>query len=398
MKILYSPCHYFFTNRFGSEFLWSYKIIENLSKIDDVEITALFLTEDIGSDDYSVDSDSIKIISKDGKLNLPPPPYNFSITKMANFISWYYKKARRIMREEKIDVIHHLFPFAFDRTFNPLIFNLKEDLPFITGPLQAPQTSDPGVKNYKQIIFFNTVYFPLKFLSRKTLKKSSRVVCVSEESRKFFQKTVNHENIEVIPCGIDVGKFPYVKRENKNTIELMTASTLIKRKRIDLLIKAFDELSSEYTDLKLRILGDGPEERNLKLLTRKLNLDDKVIFEGRIPREKIFEYYKNAGIYVSLSASEALPVNLMESMSTGLPTVSSINRGSKELIRNNENGVLVGDEIKSIVDSVSMLIEDKNFRKKIGSNARKTIERRYNWDVISHNYYRLYSSLITGDL
>jgi len=79
---------------------------------------------------------------------------------------------------------------------------------------------------------------------------------------------------------------------------ILNVNRLVIMKRVDLLIKAFKQISEEFNDLVLIIGGTGPEEKNLKALAKELNMQDRVKFVGYIKEEELLDYYISCDVFV----------------------------------------------------------------------------------------------------
>jgi len=112
--------------------------------------------------------------------------------------------------------------------------------------------------------------------------------------------------------------------------------------RIDKVLKAFAQfIKNTSEEWKLVIAAVGEETDNLKALAKELNISDHVDFVGWLNNEANFQYYNRAKIFVSIPASDATAISLLEAMSTGcIPVVSDL-PANKEWITDRENGVIV---------------------------------------------------------
>jgi glycosyltransferase involved in cell wall biosynthesis len=81
-------------------------------------------------------------------------------------------------------------------------------------------------------------------------------------------------------------------------------------------------------------------------------------------------------------------------MSCGLPIIATDVRGNRDLMSNGENGILVPPRSpRKIAEAITILIEDEKLRKRLGKNARETIEDRYTWNAVSNKFLKCYESL-----
>lgn len=163
-----------------------------------------------------------------------------------------------------------------------------------------------------------------------------------------------------------------VKHDYSNGIKYIYVGSLIKRKNVDAVIKGFVNQSKENDTLK--IIGGGPEEDNLKLLTSKLNAEHRVIFTGRVTREEVLNQMKEAQVFTLVSDAETFGMVYIEAMLQGCLTIASRGGGFDGLIKDGQNGFICnpGDDqmLKSIYRRIEGMTEQQ--RNTIGQNAIDT--------------------------
>ena len=150
--------------------------------------------------------------------------------------------------------------------------------------------------------------------------------------------------------------------------------SMLTRKHVDAIIRAFAE---EYKDDKkstLRIVGGGQEEENLKKLVNDLGMSDAITFVGKIPRAEVMEEMHRAQVFTMISHGETFGMVYIEAMLQGCITIASYGEGFDGIIQDGVNGFLckAGDAemLKSIYDKIeAMSIEERN---RIGQNAVDT--------------------------
>ncbi|SEP76203.1 Glycosyltransferase involved in cell wall bisynthesis [Virgibacillus subterraneus] len=158
---------------------------------------------------------------------------------------------------------------------------------------------------------------------------------------------------------------------------IFIASSMIPLKNIDVVIKAFDEISKKH-NIKLRIAGDGPEREKLLGLAKKSNAQENIEFLGYIPREAVMEHMEKSDIYVMVSSPETFGLVYVEAMGNGCITIGSKGEGIDGTIINGENGFL--SEPGNIHDLKLTLLKvlrlDKTEREKITNNALETAKNQ----------------------
>jgi len=122
----------------------------------------------------------------------------------------------------------------------------------------------------------------------------------------------------------------------------------------------------------LAIVGDGYLRPRFEALCAELGLNRHVRFWGARPHEAILEILESADVFVHCSDNEGLPVAISEALSAGLPVVASNVGGIPDLVREGENGFLVGpDDHAQFAERVAQLVRDDALRGKMSANARR---------------------------
>ncbi|MFX4263236.1 glycosyltransferase family 4 protein [Pelotomaculum propionicicum] len=185
------------------------------------------------------------------------------------------------------------------------------------------------------------------------------------------------------------------KHDFSNGIKYIYVGSLIKRKHLDAVINAFVEKYRNSDMATLEIVGGGPEEDNIKSLLSQLNVDGKVIFTGKVPREDVLKKMGDSNIFTLISDGEAYGMVYIEAMLQGCLTIASKGGGFDGIIIDGENGFICnpGDAemLKSIYDCIcNMTMEERN---RIGQNAidtavnysEKVVAEQYLNDVLERN-------------
>ncbi|MDH5495672.1 MAG: glycosyltransferase family 4 protein, partial [Candidatus Bathyarchaeota archaeon] len=194
--------------------------------------------------------------------------------------------------------------------------------------------------------------------------------------------------------GVDTGIFkPAEKRFRKDGYEILYAGYLYELKGVEYLIRSMALVARERRDVKLRIVGEGPEKSRLMALTKALNLEERVLFEGFVPHTRIVRCYQKCDIFCFPTLGEPFGKVVLEAMACGKPVIASNVGGPAEIIENERTGFLIPPAQPLILAKAILgLIADKQKMKKIGVNARTAVAQRYSWQSIAENYQKLYSS------
>ena len=141
----------------------------------------------------------------------------------------------------------------------------------------------------------------------------------------------------------------------------------------DRLIKAFSQISSD-DDWALHMAGDGPMLGSMKKLAKELNIKNKVIFHGKV--QDVDALYARASIFVLPSVLEGFPNALCEAMAFGLPCLCFDSIPYEDIFQDWKSGIAVKDgNLEMLAHKMGHLIDNPEERKKIGTNAKREIEK-----------------------
>jgi glycosyltransferase involved in cell wall biosynthesis len=224
--------------------------------------------------------------------------------------------------------------------------------------------------------FYNKIEYLLSIIT-------TNIICISNSD---YDKAVNliginKKKITILPNTILSLNQNNIIHETKKNIKVLTVCRLKHPKRVDLLISAF----SKFPDLRLSIIGDGPNKNTLLNLVNSFKLSN-ISFLGNIDEFKEFKEYD---LFVLISESEGLPISALEAMSSGLALVLSNVGGCPELINN--NGVLVNNTIEDIIGGLSYCLENiEEFK----INSLNLFNMKFNLELNKKRYLDYYNNIL----
>lgn len=178
---------------------------------------------------------------------------------------------------------------------------------------------------------------------------------------------------------VDELKIKLNKKEDE--IYLVNTSRIEHQKGHDLTIQSLQFLPDNY---KYIIVGDGNKENEYKNLAKELNLENRVIFTGRVDRSIVTAYRKLCDIFVAPSRTEGQGHAFNSAMASYLPFVTTGAGGIKEYAFDNKTAWLVPQEDpRAIAEKVLDIVNNKEKTKQIVLAARKLMEEEYDWDKIA---------------
>ena len=199
------------------------------------------------------------------------------------------------------------------------------------------------------------VIIPNNYFLRFLCKNLDIITTTGNNTKnKLFELGIEKDKIFILPSIIDVQQ--YQKTISEKTIDIIYVGSLIRRKRVDLILQA---LSKSEKSFNLSIIGNGPEKNKLRKLSIEIGLEKQVTFHGY--QKDVASYLSKSKILVLASESEGLPQVVMEAMSCGVPCVVPKVNDMEDIVQNGINSILYDqgnvEDLKLKIDS--MLIDNK---------------------------------------
>ncbi|WYP28444.1 glycosyltransferase family 4 protein [Alkalihalobacillus sp. FSL W8-0930] len=224
-------------------------------------------------------------------------------------------------------------------------------------------------------------------LSRLYCKKTYAVIAPTEKVKKQLELYNIRGSIRTIPTGIDFGTFKrdfkrieavqHIKEKlqlQPNDTILLSVGRIAQEKNMRALIESLPVILRKQPSVKLVMVGDGPEKKELMQLTKKFGLTEYVRFTGAIPWSDIPAYYHMADLFLSASTSETQGLTYIEAMASGLPVVAKKDPSIEELIIDQKTGFLFKDDHELAETLILILNQPERFRS-IKQQAKRHIER-----------------------
>ena len=165
---------------------------------------------------------------------------------------------------------------------------------------------------------------------------------------------------------------------------------------LDLLIEAMRTMSTSDLDVKVLLVGGGPEEDNLRAQVKRLGLDDKVVFTGRVPHEQVDRYYDLIDVLVYPRVSARLtdivtPLKPLEAMAMGKVFIASDVGGHVEVVPERLHSVLFqAGSVDALVSGLEDSIANKPLKALFSGWARKHVQNERTWAKSVAGYVPLY--------
>jgi glycosyltransferase EpsD len=324
-------------------------------------------------------------------------PFQRSPIKMENYIA--FKQIRRIVKEEGYELIHTHTPVAS--------FVTRLACRDISG-IKVIYTAH-GFHFYKGAPKRNwAIYYTMEKMAARW---TDGIITINEEDYQSAKKMQFRKGkaavYKVDGVGIDLNRFVLQTVEKKMELRreygyqeddflVVYAGELSYRKHQDLLIDAVHLLKGKIPNIKLLLAGSGPLRDEYKNQALQLGVNENIDFLGY--RSDIDKLLMLSDLAVSSSRQEGLPVNVMEAMATGLPLVVTDSRGNRDLVRNGENGMVVGiDDREGLARAIQDLYRSESLRVEFSRKNQEAV-KRYALERIVHEMGEIYRTFIVGEL
>ena len=218
--------------------------------------------------------------------------------------------------------------------------------------------------------------FPIrKTIKKNTLSKCENIICSGKDEIKVLQNIfkIPNEKITYLVNPINFDLFKERDREEalekvgleKDKKYFLYVGRLSKNKGIEEMLNVFKILISEYKNLKLIIIGDGPLLEYIKNVVKKNNLELDVLLIGRLSHEIACYYYNLASVLINVGHSGGLANVIIEAMASNLPIIATDVGASKEFVGEKfKNGILIklGNELELKKALITILENNEKFR------------------------------------
>jgi glycosyltransferase involved in cell wall biosynthesis len=332
------------------------------------------LYKDLNSN-YNVD---VRIISKDGTND-----DNVYVVRGNKYS--FILKTYRILKKENPDIVHShghwytLSPAVKYKRLNP---RTRVVFTFHTEPVER-------MRVYKTKIFERMISKcdTITFVSNDLMNKIEVDMQIEKEKRVVYAGV----NVETVN-DLKIEEFKKNHKLENCTPVLSWIGPLEYRQKIEglkFLVRAIDILSKKYQNIKLLVVGKGKYGDELEELVNELGLRDRIIFLGHV--ENSLVSLAASDMYAHISLQEGgVSFAILEAMSIGKPVIASRTGGIPELIKDRFNGILTDSDPSSLSSAIDELYSDKQELKRIGMNAKTTIEKEFTAAKMTERFMDLY--------
>ena len=290
------------------------------------------------------------------------------------------------------DIVHSYNLFSPLTT--GLIYKRLRNIPLVVKVLRGGQLGD--------VVRLRSKTFSQHRISFMRRRVDAFVTISHEIDAELENLKMSQAQRVFIPNGVEIDRFQPISSPEKLALRrklslpagplVIYTGRFVQEKRLDNLLKAWDQLQPDYKDVTLLLVGDGDEAASLKA-----SAGQSVLFPGQV--DDVLPYLQAADVFVLPSATEGLSNALLEAMAVGLPVIATSVGGAPDLIKDGENGRLVpADDIGALRRALNTLLGDEDIRRSLGQSARQIIVDQYALQVVAERLRSLYDSILSRGL
>lgn len=298
----------------------------------------------------------------------------------------------------KLDVIHTHHPFLLGQTAAakardhnlPLVFTFHTQYQEYTHYIPIPQEQ---VQEFLKNTVMNWM--------REFMRKCQHIVIPSESMRSILVRDYGLvDRFTVIPTGIDVT--PY-KKANGSALRaewgwqddtiIVSAGRLAEEKNWTTLLRAFSLAQKKQPNLRLVLIGDGPQAEELRQLAAELEVSERILFIGKVPFEQIPAYLKAADLFAFASVTETQGLVTLEAMAAGLPVVAVTGPGTQDIVDDGVQGFLVENDPQALSTGIVKLVKNPDLISASKTAALKK-SRSYDNKRLARKMLKVYEQAI----
>jgi glycosyltransferase involved in cell wall biosynthesis len=317
-----------------------------------------------------------------------------------------YKVAKNLFQEVDFDVVHHISMSSLH--VGSRLWRL--DRPFIFGPVGGGQTAPAGFREhlrggwlfeYIRTIVARHLYGYI-LNARSTVRGSALVLVANRET----EMAVRHIGAREVRSMTDIGfatdrvsaRSP-VSRCKDEPLRILWIAKLNPRKGLLLALEAVSLIESD-TAWKLTIIGDGPQAHMLPRWLKRLTLEGKVEWRGRIPWANVQTAYDDADLFLFTSLRDTTGIQLLEAMGRGVPILTLDHQGAATVVPFSAGIRVPVSTPKQTAEQLARAIErlaaDRALLSKMGEAAIE-VARSHGWDRKALEAIAIYEELTESE-
>ncbi len=233
--------------------------------------------------------------------------------------------------------------------------------------------------------------YMMQYLLREKLRAARFVLTCAETNAAYLAQAFGVDPAKVVVNyhGTDLHRFSPRARQPRAVPLVLTCGRLERYKGMHILLEACARLANEGLAFECRIVGEGPQRRDLEALAARLGLTTRVHFLGPVTQARLAEMMAETSVFVLASVvvqrygkQDVIPNVLVEAMASGVPVVASDVGGVGELVRDGRTGRLVppGRPVE-LAAAIADLLRDAGLCERLAAEGRRFVQSDFDREV-----------------
>lgn len=260
----------------------------------------------------------------------------------------------------------------------------------------------------KEPLYKNSENFKLEQkLEQYLIYNADRLIVISQGLKnELIEKGIKEEKITVVPNGVDTSSIKpldrdeslYQKYKLENKFVIGYIGSIVRYEGLQELLKVLADIVSQgHKDIRFLVAGDGSFISNLKDLTAKLNLEEYVVFLGKIPHSDVPKYYSLFDLCVFPRLDEEVtnivtPLKPLEAMASGKVVIGSNLEAMREMVIDEVNGFVFDNTRKDLFNKIIYLYNNRELCDTMKVRARTWVIENRDWSVVAQGYSEIYTN------
>lgn len=331
---------------------------------------------------------------------------NLPIFNQLAVIKGLARRISEVVQQVKPDILHAHSPAL--NAVAALMAGRKHNLPVV---YEVRAFWEDAAVDHGTSTEWGLRYRLTRGLENYALRRVNAITTICEGLRNdMIDRGIVPEKITVIPNAVDIGKFSSSHQQPDQALQIQLGlephwrvigfiGSFYAYEGLDVLLRALPQMLLIQPDLRVLLVGGGPQDAQLRQLAAELGVSDRVIFTGRVPHDQVQRYYDLIDVLVyprlSMRLTELVtPLKPLEAMAQGRILAASDVGGHLELIRDGHNGVLFKSGDPSLLaEKVLALLNTPERWDALRQAGRAYVETERNWQVSVARYRSVYGDL-----
>lgn len=309
---------------------------------------------------------------------------------------WFIPDIRRIFRHLRGDVVHVHGYRCLSSCIDVYLARFKH-IPTVLTPhgIYPPKSL---INALLKLIFDRT-------LGRLLLNFSDRIIALSEHNiHLVLQIGASAKKIAIVPNGVNVEEYVNLQQNKKILDELGSDGPVLLyvgridwNKRLEKVVESMPLILKEFPYAKFVIVGPDYAKYTNQLLdlAKKLKVEHSLVITGKVPRNKLLEFYSMANVFLLPSSYEGFGLSMLEAISSKIPVIASPSGGPGDILTHGVHALLLKkttpDEISK---SVYAVLTDQQLRETLVKNAFEVVQKKYIWKSVVDELELIYKQVI----